>query len=169
MARTMSQDAYFHTAHPGGDNRPLLFLFHGTGGDENQLIALGPELLPQAGVVAPRGDVSENGALRFFRRTGEGVYDMDDLGRRTDKMRGFIEAHVELEQPSAVLGIGYSNGANILASVVFSAPALFDATVLDASADPLRTPACRKPFGPFDADHRRATRSDLPARPDGTS
>ena len=39
------------------------------------------ELLPGAAIVAPRGDVSEHGALRFFRRRGEGRYDMDDLAR----------------------------------------------------------------------------------------
>ena len=39
-------------------------------------------------------------------------------------------AHVEAAKPSAVLGLGYSNGANILASVLFADPALFDAAVL---------------------------------------
>ncbi len=55
---------------------------------------------------------------------------MDDLARATDKMAGFVKAHVEAAKPSAVLGLGYSNGANILASVLFAAPALFDAAVL---------------------------------------
>ena len=87
-------------------------------------------ILPDAGIVAPRGDVSEYGAARFFRRTGEGVYDMPDLARATEKMAGFVRAHVEAAKPSAVLGLGYSNGANILASVVFAEPALFDGAVL---------------------------------------
>ncbi|MFP3339531.1 hypothetical protein R0J91_16255, partial [Micrococcus sp. SIMBA_131] len=81
-------------------------------------------------IVSPRGDVSEQGAARFFRRTGEGVYDMDDLARATDRMRECIAAHVQREKPSALLGLGYSNGANILASVIFAAPQLFDAAVL---------------------------------------
>ncbi len=91
---------------------------------------LGRDLAPQATIISPRGDVSEHGAARFFRRTGEGVYDMGDLARATDKMAGFVKAHVEAAKPSAVLGLGYSNGANVLASVVFAAPLLFDATVL---------------------------------------
>lgn len=126
----MPKEAYQHQAFPGGMDRPLLFLFHGTGGDEDQLIGLGPEILPGASYVAPRGDVSEHGAARFFRRTGEGVYDMEDLARRTRKMEGFIRAHVGEMRPSAVIGLGYSNGANILASVIFAAPSLFDAAVL---------------------------------------
>ncbi|MDZ5699133.1 alpha/beta hydrolase [Chelativorans sp. M5D2P16] len=126
----MSTDAYVHHVVSAGPGRPLLFLFHGTGGDERQLLSLGQGVLPQAGIVAPRGDVSEGGAARFFRRTGEGVYDMEDLARATEKMAGFVRAHVERERPSAVLGLGYSNGANILATVVFAAPTLFDAAVL---------------------------------------
>ncbi|EKF18819.1 alpha/beta hydrolase [Nitratireductor pacificus] len=126
----MATETYAYHRKSAGPGRPLMFLFHGTGGNEEQLLHLGEELLPEAGLVAPRGDVSEQGAARFFRRTGEGVYDMDDLARATDKMTAFIRAHVEAEAPSHVLGLGYSNGANILASVVFAAPALFDAAVL---------------------------------------
>ena len=126
----MSKDAYIHKVLPGSPGGPLLFVFHGTGGDENQLLSLGRDLAPQATIISPRGDVSEHGAPRFFRRTGEGVYDMGDLARATEKMVGFVKAHVEAAKPSSVLGLGYSNGANILASVVFAAPALFDAAVL---------------------------------------
>ncbi len=126
----MSKDAYIHKALPGSPGGPLLFVFHGTGADESQLLLLGRDLAPQATIVSPRGDVSEHGAARFFRRTGEGVYDMDDLARATGKMADFIKAQIAAAKPSSVLGLGYSNGANILASVVFAAPELFDAAVL---------------------------------------
>ncbi len=130
----MSKDAHTYKTLPGSPDGSLLFVFHGTGADENQLLSLGRDLAPQATIVSPRGDVSEDGAARFFRRTGEGVYDMDDLARATDKMIGFVKAHigahVEASKPASVLGFGYSNGANILASVVFAAPSLFDAAVL---------------------------------------
>ncbi|RUW50514.1 alpha/beta hydrolase [Mesorhizobium sp. M1A.F.Ca.ET.072.01.1.1] len=126
----MSKDAYIHKVLPGSPGGPLLFVFHGTGADESQLLCFGRELAPSATIVSPRGDVSEQGAARFFRRTGEGVYDMDDLARATAKMAGFVKAHVEAAKPSAVFGLGYSNGANILASVVFAEPGLFDAAAL---------------------------------------
>jgi len=126
----MNAQAYVHRVVDWGEGKPLLFLFHGTGGDENQLIALGRRVLPGATLIGPRGDVSEAGAARFFRRTAEGVYDMEDLARATEKMTGFIRAHVAAARPAAVLGLGYSNGANILASVLFGAPDLFDAAVL---------------------------------------
>src|SRR5690606_96390 len=68
----MTRDSYIHKVLPGEPGGPLLFVFHGTGGDENQLAALGRDLVPAATVVSPRGDVSEFGAARFFRRSGEG-------------------------------------------------------------------------------------------------
>ncbi|MEX0954122.1 MAG: alpha/beta hydrolase [Dehalococcoidia bacterium] len=126
----MTMDAYVHHRFDNGPDKPLLFLFHGTGGDENQFWDLGQALLPGAGLVAPRGDVSEHGAARYFRRAAEGVYDMDDLARATGKMAAFVHAHVEAAKPSSVLGLGYSNGANILASAMFANPGLFDAAVL---------------------------------------
>ncbi|WP_274627244.1 alpha/beta hydrolase [Arvimicrobium flavum] len=124
----MSKDAYIHETLPGSPGAPLLFLFHGTGGDEHQFVSLGRELLPDAAIISPRGDVSEMGAARFFRRTGEGVYDMDDLARATARMAAFVRAHVE--GGGKVFGLGYSNGANILASTLFAAPDLFNAAVL---------------------------------------
>jgi phospholipase/carboxylesterase len=111
-------------------NAPLFVVLHGTGGDENQFFGLAGQLLPGSRVVAPRGDVSEGGALRYFRRTGEGVYDMADLARATDKLAGFVAARRAEGAPSRVIGLGYSNGANILAAVQFARPDLFDAGVL---------------------------------------
>lgn len=126
----MSKDSYIHEVLPGEADGPLVFAFHGTGGDENQLLGFARELVPGATIVSPRGDVSEMGAARFFRRTGEGVYDMDDLDRATGRMAGFVKAHVEAVKPSRVLALGYSNGANILVSVLFAEPGLFDAVAL---------------------------------------
>lgn len=126
----MSTDSYIQKISEGRAGGPLFFVFHGTGADENQLLAVARQLMPEATIVSPRGDVSEHGAPRFFRRTGEGVYDMEDLAARTAKMAGYVQAHKEERRPSAVLGMGYSNGANILASVVFEQPQLFDGVVL---------------------------------------
>jgi len=124
----MDRDLYPHLARDPEAGSPLVLAFHGTGGDEHQFFDLVPDLLPGAGVVAPRGDVSEGGANRFFRRTGEGVYDMADLARATDRMARFIAAH---RRPGVPLyGLGYSNGANILASVLISHPGLVSRAVL---------------------------------------
>ena len=121
---------YHFRADPAAERDTLIFLFHGTGGDENQFFDLAGQLLPAARRVAPRGDVSEGGALRYFRRTAEGVYDMDDLRLRTGQMLDFVKARQAEGRPRKLVGLGYSNGANILAAVQFAAPELFDATVL---------------------------------------
>jgi phospholipase/carboxylesterase len=117
------------TRAPSG-GAPLVFAFHGTGGDEHQFSALAADILPAAGLVAPRGDVCEHGALRFFRRTGEGIYDMEDLALRTRKMAEFVAAHRAENPDRPVYGFGYSNGANILAAVAFRHPDLFDRIAL---------------------------------------
>ena len=112
---------------PKTPGAPTLVVFHGTGADENQFFTLGRQFLPNGRIVGPRGDVSEGGALRYFRRTGEGVYDMDDLAQRTEKMADFLEG---LAVDGPLYGLGYSNGANILASVIMARPGLVDAAVL---------------------------------------
>jgi len=131
---------YFYREAKGSAGAPLFLVFHGTGGDENQFFELGGQLLPGARIVAPRGDVSEGGALRYFRRTGEGRYDMADLAVRTGQMVDFVKARIAETNPSRVIGLGYSNGANILASVQFAAPELFDASVLMHPLIPFQPP-----------------------------
>lgn len=126
----MSSAAYVYHAEGEPAGNRLAFLFHGTGATEMQFVPLARDLLPGAAIVAPRGDVSEHGALRFFRRRGEGVYDMADLATRTAAMAAFVEERVAAAGPSEVIGLGYSNGANILASVIFARPELFGRAVL---------------------------------------
>ena len=109
---------------------PLILAFHGTGGDESQLFGLAERLLPDAGVVAPRGDVSEHGALRFFRRKAEGVYDFADLSARAAAMAEFVQSRKDAARAGRTIGVGYSNGANILAAAALANPDLFDELVL---------------------------------------
>ena len=117
--------------------------------------------------MSPRGDVSEYGAARFFRRTGEGVYDMDDLARAHRQDGRLRRAPMSRRQSRrAVLGLGYSNGANILASVMFADPALFDAAVLMHPLIPFEPEVKGNLAGRRVSDHGRAARSDLPAQPD---
>ena len=123
-------DYQFRDAQGADAASPLFLVFHGTGGDENQFFGLAGQLLAGARIVAPRGNVSEGGALRYFRRTAEGVYDMDDLRLRTQQMIDFVEARKAESTPAKVIGLGYSNGANILAAVQFARPDLFDTSVL---------------------------------------
>ncbi len=114
---------YFHQA--GAPDKPMIVAFHGTGGDEYQFVNLISQMVPEAGILAPRGNVLEYGAKRFFRRTSEGVYDMDDLVQRTQDMLRFIEDARSKYPHRPFYAFGYSNGANILASMLFERPKLF--------------------------------------------
>lgn len=116
---------------------PTLLVLHGTGGNEDSLLALGRALHPQAALLSPRGQVLENGMPRFFRRLAEGVFDLDDLRRRTADLADFVAAASAAYgfDPKNVIAAGYSNGANIAASLLLLRPetlagaALFHAMV----------------------------------------
>jgi phospholipase/carboxylesterase len=130
----MSADLGFtHRYLPGEDeSSPTLLLLHGTGGNEEDLVPLGEALLPDAAFLSPRGKVSEYGAPRFFRRLAEGVFDHEDLLFRTHELAEFVRAASEEYgfDPSKVVAVGYSNGANVAASTILLHPGLLRAAVL---------------------------------------
>lgn len=103
-------------------DRPPLLLLHGTGGDENDLIPLGAQLSPGAALLSPRGKVLENGMPRFFRRLAEGVFDLADLKARTAELGDFIAAARETYGIDTPVAVGFSNGANIAASLLLTRP-----------------------------------------------
>lgn len=114
---------FVHVWRSGRSSRTLLLL-HGTGGDENDLVPLATMLDPDAAILSPRGKVLENGAPRFFRRLAMGVFDLDDLRRRTHELADFVAAaaaeyHFDVAQ---VVAAGFSNGANIAASMMLLRP-----------------------------------------------
>lgn len=111
---------------------PTLLMLHGTGGDESDLLPLGRTLLPGAAMLSPRGNVLEQGAPRFFRRLAEGVFDIPDLHRRTDELADFVVAASKEYgiDASSLYAVGYSNGANIAASMLLSRPSVLAGGVL---------------------------------------
>lgn len=111
---------------------PTLLLLHGTGGDERDLLPLGSELWPGAALLGVRGRVLENNMHRFFRRFAEGVFDVEDLKVRTDELAQFIDAASERYGFSKrrLVAVGYSNGANIAASLMLLHPHYLGAGVL---------------------------------------
>ncbi|MBP3950371.1 alpha/beta hydrolase [Bacillus suaedae] len=102
-------------------NGLTLLLLHGTGGTEQDLLPIAEMVAPEANVLSVRGNVSENGMPRFFRRLAEGVFDEEDLIFRTNELNEFVneQANVYGFDRSNVIAIGYSNGANIAASMLF--------------------------------------------------
>ena len=131
---------FVHRFEPGAtEDAPTLLLLHGTGGDENDLVPLGRALAPDAALLSPRGQVLENGMPRFFRRLAEGVFDIPDLVKRTNDLATFVEratAHYGLAR-RRVVAVGFSNGANVAASVLLLRPGLLRAAALFRAMVPL--------------------------------
>lgn len=121
----MAQFTYHHVFEPGTDPAaPPLLLLHGTGGNEHDLLRLGRTVSPGSALLSPRGDVSEGGALRFFARLAEGSFDPQEIFRRTQALADFLvvaTAHYKID-PRRLLAVGFSNGANIAATLLLLRP-----------------------------------------------
>ncbi|MDB4885027.1 MAG: phospholipase/Carboxylesterase [Gemmatimonadetes bacterium] len=126
-------DLHVHRWEPGATpGGPTLLLLHGTGGDEHDLVPLARLVAPGTALLSVRGNVLEQGAPRFFRRLAEGVFDLDDLARRTEALADFVEAAgtrygFALDRLHA---LGFSNGANIAASLLLTRPSVLAGGVL---------------------------------------
>jgi len=111
-----------HIYNKGIDpTKPTLLLLHGTGGNEFDLLPLAKRIDEEASVLSVRGNVLENGMPRFFRRLAEGVFDEEDLIYRTKELNEFLDDAAEKNNFARdnLIAIGYSNGANIAASLLF--------------------------------------------------
>ena len=123
-----------------GNNDTTLLLLHGTGGNEHDMLPLAGRIDSEANVLSVRGNVSEHGMPRFFRRIAEGVFDEEDLVNRTHELNDFIttaasENGLDREK---IVAVGYSNGANITASLMYHDKDALHAAILFHPMVPLR-------------------------------
>ncbi|HEY6756904.1 MAG TPA: alpha/beta hydrolase [Nitrososphaera sp.] len=125
----------------GNDKAELtLLLLHGTGGNEDDLLPLGRELDLNAGLISPRGKILEAGRIpRFFRRLAEGIFDIEDLKFRTHELARFVEkaSRVYGFDARKVIAVGYSNGANIAASLLLLTPQTLSGAILFRAMVPI--------------------------------
>ena len=77
---------------------------------------------------------------RFFRRLAEGVFDVEDLRFRTAELADFVSAASKKYgfDPSSVVGLGYSNGANMGASLLLLRPETMKRAILFRAMLPLK-------------------------------
>jgi predicted esterase len=126
---------------PGAASAPpfTLLLLHGTGGNEHDLLPLGRTLAPGAGMLSPRGQVLERGNARFFRRLSEGVFDLEDLRKRTHDLANFVAAAADAYRfdPKRVVATGFSNGANVAASLLLLRPETLAGAILFRAMVPI--------------------------------
>jgi phospholipase/carboxylesterase len=128
------QLAGYHYRFEAGkpDSRAAVLVLHGTGSDENDLPPLIHDIAPGLPVISPRGNVSEQGMNRFFRRFAEGVFDEADVKRRAAELSRFVEAAREEHalQDLPLVAVGYSNGANIAAAMLLQEGTVAQSAVL---------------------------------------
>ena len=129
----MPVSAYQHIFEPATKpSAPPLLLLHGTGGGEHDLLRLGRAISPGSALLSPRGNVSESGAARFFARLAEGVFDPAEIVRRTHELADFIVAagkRYDLDL-ARLIAVGFSNGANISATMLLLRPEVLAGAVL---------------------------------------
>jgi predicted esterase len=123
----------------GAADGTTVLLLHGTGGSEDDLVALGRHLAPGAALLSPRGKVLENGMPRFFRRLAEGVFDEEDVKFRANELADFVSAAADRYSfdPARIYAAGYSNGANIAAAMMLLRPEVLAGAVLLRAMVPL--------------------------------
>ncbi|HEX7021631.1 MAG TPA: alpha/beta hydrolase [Trueperaceae bacterium] len=136
------QESWPHVYEPGRDTSFTVLALHGTGGNEHDLVPLVRALAPGAAILSPRGRVTEHGMPRYFRRLAEGVFDEADLRARTHELATFITVAAATYdfQPSKLVALGFSNGANIATSLLLLHP------------DALAGAALLRPMIPFTPD-----------------
>ncbi len=127
-------------AKRNNNDLPLLLLLHGTGGNEDDLIPVGKMLCQDCPLLSPRGKVTENGMPRFFRRLAEGVFDIEDLKYRTHELADFINSASRLYgfNLNKTIAVGFSNGANIAASIILLRPEVLSGAILFRAMVPIK-------------------------------
>jgi len=136
----VSNPAFEHVYRAtASSSAPTLLLLHGTGGTEHDLLPLAANIAPAAGILSPRGKVLEGSMPRFFRRLAEGVFDLDDLRFRTHELAVFVEASAARYgfDAARVVAVGFSNGANIAASLLLLTPGVLSGAILFRAMVPI--------------------------------
>ncbi len=129
---------FIPSSSSSGKEHFTLLLLHGTGGNEGDLIQIGKMISPYASLLSPRGKVLEHGMPRFFRRLAEGVFDINDLKYRTEELTKFVyDASLKYSfDLSKTIAIGFSNGANIAASLLLLNPETIKGAILFRAMKP---------------------------------
>jgi phospholipase/carboxylesterase len=141
---TVGLDTLVHVHRPAtSTHAPTLLLLHGTGADEHDLLPLGELLAAHAQLLSPRGRVSEHGMPRWFARHAEGVFDHADLVTRTHELADWVDvaATEYAVDRSRLVAAGFSNGANIAASMLLLRPGTVRAALLFAPMLPFEPDA----------------------------
>lgn len=117
---------------PQEEDAPVFLVLHGTGGDENDMIPFVQNIDSSAGIVSIRGNVVESGQNRYFKRPSGEHFDEEDIAENAKKLVQFVNEASEKHSfdRKKLIWIGYSNGANMITSILFLHPAVIQKAIL---------------------------------------
>lgn len=116
--------------------RGSLLLLHQSGGNEDSLLKIGHEIAPNCALLGVRGRVQENGANRFYRKKND-LYDTEEQIIRTNELADWLESAKIDYDLQKVIAFGYSNGANMAATLLLIRPKVIAGALLFRPALPL--------------------------------
>lgn len=120
----------FHKYINNGSDKTLV-LFHGTGGDENSLLQLAKDAAPHMNHLALRGEVVTFGQRRFSTVQDESqIIDLEDMIARIPGIQRIIEILQVRYNMGELWGLGFSNGANALATLLLKGKPMFKKALL---------------------------------------
>jgi predicted esterase len=132
MAVPLDKFVHQYLPAPRGGDAVTFLMLHGEGGDEHELLPLGPVLDEGAGMLAPRGE-THGGAEPSFRRSfAAGALDLDDLHARTYGLADWVReaAGSYRFDPRRIVAVGHGSGADMAASLLLLEPGLLAGAVL---------------------------------------
>ncbi|UVK37364.1 alpha/beta hydrolase [Mesorhizobium sp. AR10] len=131
---TLRRDlAFFYRLHrPENATGECLFLLHGSGVDETTLVPLGRQIAPRAVLVAVRGRIAQEDGFRWFTRITPTRFEQESIRAETDAFADFIAEATKRHRLdlSRSTFLGYSNGANLVSSVMLLHPGLVECAAL---------------------------------------
>jgi phospholipase/carboxylesterase len=117
---------------PPDPDGSVLVLLHGSGGNETTLMPLLHKVAPRATLLGVRGRATEEGFPRWYKRITPFSFDQADIANEAEAFAAFIDGAVKSYglDPNKIVYVGYSNGANLLNSLLYLHPNLVHRAVL---------------------------------------
>ncbi|MET0444388.1 MAG: VOC family protein [Pseudorhodoplanes sp.] len=130
----------FHT--PDEPDGSVFVLLHGSGANETSVMPIAHRVDPHAVLLGVRGRAAEDGLPRWFRRITPFSFDQADIVAEAGAFAAFIEEAAQAYglDPSRLVYIGYSNGANLINAMLSLHPHLIRRAVLLRSMPVLDEP-----------------------------
>ncbi|MDX8515108.1 alpha/beta hydrolase [Mesorhizobium captivum] len=111
---------------PANASGECLFVLHGSGVDETTLAPLARQIAPHATLVAARGRIAQEDGFRWFERITPTSFDQSSIRVETAAFAQFATGAARrhgLDLGRATF-LGYSNGANLVSTLMLLHPGL---------------------------------------------